>query len=290
MKRKTLISLCLAGTLLLSSCSSATPSGSSASGTSSSDAGSSSLTEELDSSGAPFEINEFHSLTLETVSANVRIVSGDAWTMDYTLWGATAWYMADNPDGHLQLLGLDAKQQYVPKSESLFITITVPEGTELSDIRINSLYGNIEVENITCHSLSLSSNSGDIRMDGIVAEDMDLNAPFGSIDGTNLSVSTAEVVSSLGPTNLNGSFGTLDTISLGGKTTINGSIATQGTMTSTAGHIEVSLSHPVGWTVEHAGTLNCNGTSEKAPFQTEGSPSVVIKSTSGDVILTDNAS
>lgn len=230
-------------------------------------------------------LSEFHSIEIDVLAADVQIIAGEEWSISYHISNQEPLERFGVEDGTLYVDTVAPARETLNPNETYFITVTVPEGAYLSEVSVDVLAGDIDIQNLTCHSASLYSTSGSVAADGIVAWDMELEAVFGTLNGTNLSSDKVSAETCTGSIHLDGSFDTLETSTNSGSTEVNGSIGLDGSLESTSGSIDLSLSHSAALTVHRAGSITLNDAPADVPLRTKGAVPVSLESVSGDLVI-----
>lgn len=227
------------------------------------------------------QLSEFHSIEIDVLAADVQIIPGDEWSIVYHLSQQEPLERFGVEDGTLYVDTIAPERERIKPNERFFITVTVPEGTYLSDVSVKLLVGDINIQNLTCHSASLNSTSGTVTADGIVAWKLGLETVFGALNGTNLSSDKVCAETATGDIHLDGSFDDLETSTNSGSTEVNGSIALNGSLKSTSGAISLALDHSAALTVNRAGSITLNGSPADVPLRTKGTTPISLESVSG---------
>ena len=149
-------------------------------------------------------------LTLNLVDADVQIVSGDEWSVEYELDGQRLEPVYRFEDGELTLE--EGEYDYSGQSAASFeiggrwwqnvssgscdphVKITVPDGGSLEEVSIDTRYGDVEIErNLRAKTARIDAKDGSVRMDGWNGDELELNLEYGSLtagelNGANVTV------------------------------------------------------------------------------------------------------
>lgn len=226
---------------------------------------------------------EFSSIEIDVLAADIQVIPGEEWTVSYKL----------SEKEPVKRVGVEAGTLYVETSfdpkerfdhrENGFVTVTVPEGTTLSDVELETISGNVEVQGFTCDSASLSSTSGTVSAASIISREMDLESVSGDVAAADVSVDEMVAKTASSDLSMAGTFGDLQVDTVSGKINVTGTITAEGAMQSVSGEIALSLNHSAAIQANSVGKITWNGECQKSPVSTTGGVPVEIQSVSGDI-------
>ena len=90
------------------------------------------------------------------------------------------------------------------------MTITIPKGTELSDLDIVLDLGEIELEGLEANTLTINDDLGSIKVHNVQGTMADITASLGEVELSNCVYPTVIVKADLGDVNLDGDFDSID--------------------------------------------------------------------------------
>lgn len=160
------------------------------------------------------ELEEFDNVTIDVQSCDVEIKQGEVYQLSYQL---EDWNIPDIAveDGRLTVMkGPEKKHGFgnsfiqfsnmFEVSKRSIISITVPAGHNLSELNVNSAFGNIEIDidNVAAKNCEIKSESGNVTVMGLQTETGGITSEYGNITMADCSGKTCSVISESG----NGSF------------------------------------------------------------------------------------
>ncbi len=90
------------------------------------------------------------------------------------------------------------------------MTITIPKGSDLSDLDIDLDLGDLELEGLVADTLTINNELGDVNIRNCQGKNIDITAKLGNVDLTNSVYPTVIVNADLGDVNLDGDFDSID--------------------------------------------------------------------------------
>lgn len=90
------------------------------------------------------------------------------------------------------------------------MTITIPNGSILSDLDIELDLGDIEIEGLSADTLTINADLGDVKIHNCQGTKVDTTAELGEIELTNCVYPTVIANADLGDVNLDGDFDSID--------------------------------------------------------------------------------
>lgn len=230
---------------------------------------------------------EFSSVKIDVLAADISIVPGEQWTISYSLSDKEPIKRLAVEEGTLYLeTGFNSKE-YFDRNQNWFVTVTIPKDASLTDVDLDTLSGNVDIQGFSCEAAILSSTSGAIDAKGITAEEMTMESVSGKISGTGLSSERLDVETVSSGMSVDGAFGVLKTATVSGDTGLSGSISTKGLVKSTSGNIELTVSCPSVQASSH-GPITLNGDRVDSPLKLNDNVAVTLKSVSGGISIKTN--
>ena len=134
------------------------------------------------------ESGEFSNVDIDIDAASIRFVYGSGYSVKYKL------YEDKIPD--IEVDGNTLKIKSKKKSFNLsfnttafsksdpYIEITVPEGTKLSDVKLNVDYGDVQIDGFEFDSLSINDDAGNAEISDFICGKIDMDLNYGNLDIT----------------------------------------------------------------------------------------------------------
>lgn len=94
--------------------------------------------------------------------------------------------------------------------KSYEMTITIPRGSELSNLDIELDLGDVKIEGLVADTLTVNADLGDIKIQNCQGTMVDTTAELGEIELTNCVYPTVVTKAELGDVNLDGDFDSID--------------------------------------------------------------------------------
>lgn len=229
-------------------------------------------------------LEPFDSMEIDVLAADIRVIPGEEWSISYNL----------SEKEPLKHFGVEQGTLYVETSfdpsehfehANWFVIVTIPAGTSLDEIELETISGSVEFQGFSCDSISLSSTSGKVTAQDVTARDLDLKSTSAKITADNVSADHLEAETVSSDLCVNGSFGKLELSSVSGDMDVCGSISILGALENVSGDISLSLNHAAALQAGSRGTILLNGAQADTPIQLDGDIPVKVKSVSGDLIL-----
>ena len=156
------------------------------------------------------KIGALSSLELDLHNADLQIVSGDDWSVEYVLDGECSQPVYSVENGTLILkegsylrtgyyrFGFGYGNGWMYDSETMarspYVKITVPENARLDSVNISSGYGKISIEkNLRADSAVVYGEYGNIRLDGWTGDTLNVETEYGdltagTLDGSEVTI------------------------------------------------------------------------------------------------------
>jgi DUF4097 and DUF4098 domain-containing protein YvlB len=102
------------------------------------------------------------------------------------------------------------------------ITITLPEGTELTSASLTMDMGNLEIYDINVADMTITANMGNIELSNIITENLNIEADMGNIELKDCSVTVGTYEASMGNIEADGNFSSIQAVCDMGAISITG--------------------------------------------------------------------
>ncbi len=246
----------------------------------------------------------FTNVRVDAVTIDVSFRYGSGYALHYELPEGELLEQAEVQDGTLLF-----RTESEPGSSLQYngqLVITLPEDTELGEIRVYTSFGNLTFDG-RADSLVYDTSSGDAKIGGVLAGGAEVYTSFGGLtfDGQANSLvydtssgdaeiggvlaGSAEVYTSFGSLRFTGRAASLDFESSKGGAQVTGKITDTLQMNTTTGPLTATLPDPA-LHAETGGKLTVDGVEQAGSFSRQGSGcSARITSTRGDITITTRA-
>lgn len=155
------------------------------------------------------EISAVKNLELALANADLKIVSGKEWAVEYVLDGYRLEPEYSLEDQTLTIRENESRKKSGRRtfgighywwydggqdSETAHVKLTIPDTAKLDQVRISSEYGNITIEKKLCaKTVCLDTPYGEVKLDGWEGNSLTLDMEYGelvtgTLEGKNLSV------------------------------------------------------------------------------------------------------
>lgn len=198
--------------------------------------------------------DEFHSISIDTNILSVTIQEGDSYQISYACRKKLVPEITVK-DGKLKVKQDDSFQLnslFKNQSETNSMTITIPSDTKLEDLKINSDIGNITLDGISAQKLELSLDVGNGEVTDCTFDKTDVEADVG-----NITLSHCD----LGKCELNADTGNIECAS---------SLFTEMKASNDIGNIELEYPASRSYSVDAStelGSVHVNNSNEKRNFK-----------------------
>lgn len=228
---------------------------------------------------------DFNSIEIDVLAADIQIVNGSELSVSYNFSDKEPIKKMNVIDGILYIETSFNPMEIFDRSNNWFVTITIPEGTTLLDVDLETISGNIDVSGISCNSCSVSSKAGTINVNNLNSTELDAESISGDIRVVDTSSSKADFETISSNLDISGTFGELETSSVSGNTNIVGSISMPSKLESTSGNISLSVNQPISLMAQSTGSITMNGKKSSSPLRTVDGIPVEIQSISGKIAV-----
>lgn len=237
--------------------------------------------------GTTEELSEFDSIVIDVMAADICVTTGKGWSVSYSL----------SDKEPIDRLGVRSGTLYVETSfdptehfehDDWFVTVTIPEGTTLKKVELETLSGNVDAQNFICDSASLDTTSGDIFIENVGARKMELKTISDDLVAANISATNLEASTISGDLSVAGDLGEAELNSASGDIDVTGSIATEGEIETISSDVTLTLNHPISLEAGSTGTITLNGQKFENAVQTNDGVPVKVSSISGRIDITTN--
>ncbi len=226
------------------------------------------------------ELDAFSSMDISVVAADVRIASGEGFSLSYQLHKNEALVRAE-VDGDTLKFRTEATGPRIAGGD-WHVTVTVPAGAQLDSLDITTVSGDIEDSGHTCDEASLCTTSGVIQLSGVTANRLDASTVSGSL-GITGSISELSVESVSGSIDLDGDFGDIDAQSVSGGCALAGTLEHEAEVETVSGRIRVSFPN-VSVNASSLGSVYKDNNRQGRTFsQHGGNAELNLESVSGEI-------
>ncbi len=232
----------------------------------------------------PQAVEPFSSIEIDVLAADISVIPGEEWSVSYHLSEKEPLKRFGVEQGTLYVeTTFDPSERFEHKD--WFITVTVPAGTALDEVELDTISGSVELRGITCDSASLSSTSGKVEAQDIRARELEMNSTSEKITAADVSCDSFEAETVSSDVQAEGTFGEMEVSTVSGNTEVVGSISSSGELESVSGDISLSLKHAASIQASSRGTILINGTKMDVPIAPGSGVPITIQSVSGDLTI-----
>ena len=161
------------------------------------------------------EVGAFSNIDITTSAADLTIVEGDSYKVKYKLYeNVEPTIGVENDtlkisvkDDRGTVLNILTTDDNSPKIE-----ITVPKGTKLFDVSINTDAGDLNIDGFTIATLNIESDAGDFNLKNLTSTSIKIKADAGDLDLADTTTERFEIESNAGDINVTGL--TADTVKM----------------------------------------------------------------------------
>ncbi len=229
-------------------------------------------------------LDSFDSIKIDVLAADISVIPGEEWSVSYHLSDKEPLTRFGVEQGTLYIeTTFDPHERF--QHRDWFITVTVPAGTSLEDVELDTISGNVEIRGFSCDSASLSSTSGTVEAQDIRAEDLKMHSTSEKITVGKAICDDFEAETVSSDVYAEGEFGEMDISTVSGDTEVIGSVSSEGALESVSGDITLSISHDASIQANSRGTILLNGTKSDSLSTSSSGVLITIKSVSGDLAI-----
>ncbi len=130
------------------------------------------------------ELDEFRDIVVDVIAADIQIQSGDTFSISYQLHHKEKVERCEVINGTLYFttkIDMGFEKNWKFGDEQHTVCITVPDKTNLNDLNLSTISGDIAMVDREMHRASLHSTSGNILLTGVTAEQVACEVVSGDI-------------------------------------------------------------------------------------------------------------
>lgn len=229
-------------------------------------------------------LNEFKSIQIDVLAADIQVIAGEDWGVSYNLSEKEPLIRCGVEGDTLYVETEFDPKKYFERSDEWFVTVTVPAGSELDELELKTLSGNVNAEGFSCDTCQMSSVSGDLNAKSVDAGTIYIRSTSGDVTAQALSSVKVETETVSGETTVDGTLGELTADSVSGSIEVSGSVSEEASMETVSGKLSLSVNHPVAVAASStSGTIDLNGTQTRGSVSTEGGIPITMKTVSGGI-------
>lgn len=224
------------------------------------------------------ELDSFSNMDIQINVGDINIIPSDQYAIEYALDVIRVDYAVD---GDTLVVTTEAKPDVsiafdIGINNEYYINIYVPSDAVLGNVSLNGNVGDIELDSLSCQSLVISSNTGDINMvQCSVSGRADISSNVGDVAVNGGNYGDAYITSDVGDVN-------------GEALTVNSGL----TVNNSVGDTDITLgrgTYSLGLTTD-CGDIEVNGREmddgvSQSYHENNGGVNVVISNSTGDINL-----
>ena len=213
------------------------------------------------------DAGEFARVDAGVVAMDIQIAAGDGYSVEYRLSENETLKQAEVKDGTLYFFTESLNDGGTGVSAGGQLNITVPRDTELGDLSLRTVSGEIRLEGLACGGVQTASVSGDVVCQDLTADSGEFQTVSGDVQ-CDARLDTLAV----------------DTVS--GDCTVGGTVTASVDCTATSGEIRITAPGAAVRATSVSGKIDCDGVRAEDELNVDGSGCLLtLKTTSGDIAV-----
>ena len=228
------------------------------------------------------DFEAFQNVEIDVMSPSIIFEPGDTFSAEYTLHNREKLSRAEVKDSTLYFF-TEFDPNWKIDWDNWQLRITIPADTELGNINISTVAGDIIISGYELKNALMSTTSGKVQLQDMTADSLYLKNVSGNISISESHVETINSKSISGSVSLGGDFGEAELKSTSGNCILRGTITKEASLDTVSGHITADVPAP-SVSAQSFGRVLLNGRKQGGTFDIEnGEPSLRAKSVSGNI-------
>ncbi len=237
--------------------------------------------------GKKQEMEQFSSVDLSVVGADIYLVEGDNYAVEYRFHNREVLERLEVSNDTLYL-STDYSGDWKPDHGNFSVVVTVPKGTSLNDVHLSTVAGNIIVENQVCTAGALSTTAGKLELSNVTADEIQAQTVSGTISVKESKIHNVSAENKTGAIQLDGEFAVANAYSVSSACELNGSLSESASIETISGEITVSVSNSAAVEASSYGKVYWNELRQGYSFaKADGDAKLTLKSVSGKIRVTE---
>uniref|UniRef100_UPI00344BB890 DUF4097 family beta strand repeat-containing protein n=1 Tax=Carnobacterium TaxID=2747 RepID=UPI00344BB890 len=237
--------------------------------------------------GENIKIEDFTDIDIDVMSANIFLVYGDDYSLKYNIHDREKIKTLDVSNGVLRFsttFKLDMTVDY----GDWYVQVTIPKGTELGDLNLNTVSGDIAIEDSILKNAQLNSTSGEVSIINSKIDTAEIKSVSNKISIEDSEILKIKAENKSDDIILTGTFHDIDLYSVAGNLIIKGTPSNQSKIETVSGNIDLFLTEYVGVAAKSYGKIEYNNNDQGYKFNnSQGSDNIYLKSVSGNIQIKD---
>uniref|UniRef100_UPI00344B5E7C DUF4097 family beta strand repeat-containing protein n=1 Tax=Carnobacterium sp. TaxID=48221 RepID=UPI00344B5E7C len=242
---------------------------------------------EANFAGENIKIDDFTDIDIDVMSANIFLVYGDDYSLKYNIHDREKIKTLDVSNGVLRFsttFKLDMNVDY----GDWYVQVTIPKGTEMGDLNLNTVSGDIAIEDSILKNAQLNSTSGEISIINSKIDTAEIKSVSNKISIEDSEILKIKAENKSDDIILAGTFHDIDLYSVSGNLIIKGTPSNQSKIETVSGNIDLFLTEYVGVSAKSYGKIEYNNNDQGYKFNnSQGSDNIYLKSVSGKIQIKD---
>ena len=209
------------------------------------------------SAGENLKINEFTDIDIDVMSANVFLVYGDDYSLKYNIHDREKIETLDVSNGVLRFsttFKLDMTVDY----GDWYVQVTIPKDTEMGDINVKTVSGDIAIEDSISKNAQLYSTSGEVSIINSKIDTAEIKSVSNKISIEDSEILKVKAENKSDDIILTGTFHDIDLYSVSGNLVIKGTPSNQSKIETVSGNMDIFLTEYVGVSARTYGKIEYN--------------------------------
>lgn len=233
------------------------------------------------------KIDGFTDIDIDVMSANIFLVYGDDYSLKYNIHDREKIETLDVSNGVLHFsttFKLDMNVDY----GDWYVQVTVPKGTEMGDLNLNTVSGNIAIEDSILKNAKLKSISGEVSIINSKIDTAEIKSVSNKILIEDSEILKIKAENKSDDILLTGTFHDIDLYSVSGDLIIKGTPSNQSKIETISGNIDLFLTEDSEVSAKSYGEIKYNNNDQGYQFSnSQGSDYIYLKSVSGKIQIKD---
>lgn len=242
---------------------------------------------EVDTSGDQSQLDPFTDINIEVMSADIYLIYGDEYSLEYNIHDREKIKTFDVSNGVLNFdttFKLDFKVDY----GDWYVKVTIPKASEIADLNLTTVAGDIVIEDAVLENAKLNSTSGEVRVANSKIDMVEIKTVSSEISIKDSEITTVKAKNKADDIILTGTFGDVDISSISGNLKVDGTISDSAKIETTSGNIDIISTQLIETLAESLGKIEYNNKNQGYKFNnSQGNDKFHLKSVSGRIQIND---
>ena len=242
---------------------------------------------EVDTIGEQSSVDAFTDINIDVMSADIYLIYGDEYALEYNIHNREKVKIFDVSNGVLSFetsFNLDFKVDY----GDWYVKVTVPKDSEIGNLNLSTVAGDILIEDTVLKNAKLNSTSGKVTVLNSKMDTVEIKTVSGEISIKDSEILTVKSENKADDILLTGIFSDVDINSISGNISVNGTISDRLKIESISGNIDLISTKSIEVLAESIGEIKYNNKNQGYKFNnSQGNANFHLKSVSGKIKISD---